>query len=106
MGQVMHNPAADEGRGHGFLRTGKTPTPTLPLSKWGGGKRARLTDMLPALAAAIVCTGLIAEAILTAVHGRSNGDLMVSVIPILGAVFLSIPTGQAWWGVIRSLKRR
>jgi hypothetical protein len=62
--------------------------------------------MLPALAAAIVCTGLIAEAILTAVHGRSNGDLMVSVIPILGAVFLSIPTGQAWWGVIRSLKRR
>ena len=102
----MHNPAADEGCGHGFLRAGNPPTPTLPLSTWGGGKRAGLTEMVPALAAAIVCTGLIAEAILTAVHGRSNGDLMVSVIPILGAVFLSIPTGQAWWGVIRSLKRR
>ncbi|MGA2442143.1 MAG: hypothetical protein ABSH08_14405, partial [Tepidisphaeraceae bacterium] len=67
--------------------------------------RARPADMLPALAAAIVCTALIAEAILTAVHGRSNGDLMVSVVPILGAVFLSIPTGQAWWVVVQNLRR-
>jgi hypothetical protein len=61
--------------------------------------------MLPALAAAMVCTVLIAEAIFTAVHGGSNGDLMVNAIPILGAVFLSIPTGQAWWVVVRNLKK-
>jgi hypothetical protein len=101
----MRNPAGDEGRGHGFLRTGKTPTPTLPLSTGGGGNRARLTGILPVLAAAIACTVLIAEAIFTAVHGRSNGDLMVNVIPILGAVVLSIPTGQAWWVVVQNLKK-
>jgi uncharacterized membrane protein (UPF0182 family) len=69
-----------------------------------GRNRATVTEILPALAAAIVCTLLIAEAIFTAVRGRSNGDLMVSVIPILGAVFLSIPTGQAWWVVVQNLK--
>ncbi|MGD0139759.1 MAG: hypothetical protein ABSD28_12850 [Tepidisphaeraceae bacterium] len=57
------------------------------------------------MAAAIACTVLIAEAIFTAVHGRSNGDLMVNVIPILGAVVLSIPTGQAWWVVVQNLKK-
>jgi len=59
--------------------------------------------MLPALAAAIVCTLLIAEAILTVIHGRANGDLMVMVIPILGAIFLSIPMGWAWGSVIQRL---
>jgi len=79
--------------------------PSLPLSTWGRGRRAGLTDMLPALAAGIVCTGLIVEALFSAVHGRSNGDLLVSVIPILGAVFLSIPTGQAWWAVVQTLRK-
>jgi hypothetical protein len=59
-----------------------------------------------ALAVALVCTGLIIEAIVSAVEARVNGDLMVDVAPILGAIFLSVPTGQAWWFVIsRSIGR-
>jgi hypothetical protein len=62
--------------------------------------------MQAALAAAVVCTGLIVEAIITAVEARTNGDLMVDAAPILGAIFLSVPTGQAWWFVIsRSIGR-
>ena len=44
-----------------------------------------------------MCTVLIAEAIVTVIHGRENGDLMVIVCPILGATFLSIPAVRAWW---------
>jgi uncharacterized membrane protein YeaQ/YmgE (transglycosylase-associated protein family) len=66
-------------------------------------KSARI---LPALVGAIVCTALIAEAIVTALHGRQNGDLMVIVCPILGAIFLSIPAVRAWWFVISELLGR
>jgi len=118
--------ANDDGRGQRFLQARKNPHPNPPPEYGERGKRAgsaknygrahddvagrgrnraRVTDILPALAAAIVCTLLIAEAIFTAIHGRSNGDLMVSIIPILGGVFLSIPTGQAWWVVVQNLKK-
>jgi hypothetical protein len=59
--------------------------------------------LLPSLAVAVVCTGLIVEAIVTVFNGRANGDLLVMVCPILGATFLSIPTAQAWWTVIKRL---
>jgi hypothetical protein len=59
---------------------------------------------VPALAVAIICTALIAEAVATAVHGRANGDLMVIVCPILGATFLSIPAVRAWWFVISNIR--
>jgi hypothetical protein len=68
-----------------------------------GPKDSRLTRILPSLAVAIGCTILIAEAIVTVIHGRENGDLMVIVCPILGATFLSIPTARAWWRVIQGL---
>ena len=68
-------------------------------------RRALWTKMLPALVGAVVCTMLVAEAVLAAIHGRTNGDLMVSVIPILGAIFLSIPAGQAWWVVVQNLRK-
>jgi hypothetical protein len=64
---------------------------------------SRLMKVLPSLLVALVCTGLIAEAVVTALHGRQNGDLMVIVCPILGAVFISIPTVRAWWAVLRGL---
>jgi hypothetical protein len=68
-----------------------------------GPKDSRLTRILPSLAVAIGCTILIAEAIVTVIHGRENGDLMVIVCPILGAAFLSIPTARAWWVVISAI---
>jgi hypothetical protein len=68
-----------------------------------GPKDSRLTRILPSLAVAIGCTILIAEAIVTVIHGRENGDLMVIVCPILGATFLSIPTARAWWVVISAI---
>ncbi len=67
-------------------------------------KGSRLTRILPPLAVAIGCTILIAEAIVTIIHGRENGDLMVIVCPILGATFLSIPTVRAWWLVISAIR--
>lgn len=66
---------------------------------------SRWTRVLPALVGALICTGLIIEAIVTVVHGRGNGDLMVIVCPILGSIFLSIPAAQAWWMVIQKLKK-
>jgi hypothetical protein len=63
-----------------------------------------LTRILPSLAVAIGCTILIAEAIVTVIHGRENGDLMVIVCPILGAIFLSIPTARAWWSVVSAFR--
>ena len=80
--------------------TEKSPPPPSPGVS-GAGKNAKLPA---ALAAALVCTGLIAEAIVTAVNARANGDLMVDAAPILGAVFLAVPTGQAWWFVVRNLR--
>lgn len=65
---------------------------------------SHLTRILPSLAVAIGCTILIMEAIVTVVHGRENGDLMVIVCPILGAIFLSIPTARAWWNVISVIR--
>jgi hypothetical protein len=66
---------------------------------------SHLTRILPPLAVAIGCTILIAEAIVTVIHGRENGDLMVIVCPILGATFLSIPTARAWWSVVCAFRR-
>lgn len=66
-------------------------------------KSSRPARILPSLAVAIGCTALIVEAVVTVVHGRENGDLMVIVCPILGATFLSIPTARAWWRVIQGL---
>ena len=71
------------------------------ISGMGG---SRLTRILPSLAVAIGCTILIAEAIVTVVHGRENGDLMVIVCPILGATFLSITTARAWWSVVSGIR--
>jgi|HubBroStandDraft_2_1064218.scaffolds.fasta_scaffold1084216_1 hypothetical protein len=70
-------------------------------SRKTGSGRARI---LPSLAVAIACTVLIAEAIVTVIHGRENGDLMVIVCPILGATFLSIPTVRAWWNVFSAIR--
>ncbi|HEX4056245.1 MAG TPA: hypothetical protein VHX86_18445 [Tepidisphaeraceae bacterium] len=64
---------------------------------------SRLMRVLPSLVAAILCTGLIVEAIATAMNARANGDAMVIVCPILGAVFLTIPAGQAWWALLKAL---
>jgi hypothetical protein len=69
-----------------------------------GTQGSRLTRIIPPLAVAIGCTVLIAEAIVTVVHGRQNGDLMVIVCPILGATFLSIPTVRAWWSVVSAFR--
>jgi hypothetical protein len=57
------------------------------------------------LIAAIFCTAMIVEAILTLMGGLANGDLMVMVCPLLGAIFLSVPATQAWWAVIRKLRQ-
>jgi hypothetical protein len=70
----------------------------------GEANSSRFAQILPALAAAIVCTVLIAEAVVTAYHGRANGDLMVIVCPILGATFLSIPAVRAWWMVFSAIR--
>jgi hypothetical protein len=66
----------------------------------------RQSRLVPALAAAVIATALIIEAILTILHGRANGDLMIMVCPILGSLFLSIPAIQAWWLVLTILRRR
>jgi hypothetical protein len=65
------------------------------------GSRSRLVRVLPPLAGALICSGLIVEAIVTAMGARANGDAMVMFCPILGAVFLTIPAGQAWWAVVK-----
>jgi hypothetical protein len=58
---------------------------------------SRARRLAPPLAAALICTVVIARAIIAVVGGKANGDLMVTVCPLLGAVFLSIPAAQAWW---------
>ena len=63
-------------------------------------------SLLAPLAAALFCTAMIVEAILTLMGGLANGDLMVMVCPILGAAFLSIPATQAWCAVLRNLRKR
>jgi len=99
MGQATEN-AEDEG---GDSMNG----PYINQLSYGAkaSTHSRAPKILPSLGVAVVCTALIAEAIVTAVHGRANGDLMVIVCPILGATFLSIPAVQAWWMVIRNLKK-
>jgi hypothetical protein len=59
---------------------------------------------LPPLFAALVCTGLIIEAIVTVMGSRANGDLMLLFVPLLGATFLSIPAGQAWWACFKMVR--
>jgi hypothetical protein len=68
--------------------------------------KSRVGKLIPALAAAIVCTILILEALVAVINGRQNGDLMLIVCPILGATFFTIPAAQAWWMVIRILRGR
>lgn len=61
------------------------------------------------LAAAIFCTALVIEALWIAWTARQNGDMLVIICPLLGAVFISIPGGQAWVNsieVFRSSRRR
>jgi hypothetical protein len=60
--------------------------------------------VMPALTVAIFATALIAEAILTIINERANGDLMIMVCPILGSLFLSIAAVKAWWRVIRWMR--
>jgi hypothetical protein len=67
--------------------------------------RVRLTALLPPLLAALACTGLIVEAIVTVIGARDNGDLMVMICPLLGALFFCIPAGQAWWACIKLIRR-
>jgi hypothetical protein len=67
--------------------------------------RSTAAALAPPLVAALLCTAMIIEAIATALTGRANGDLMVLVCPILGAIFLSIPAVQAWWACIKILRR-
>jgi len=57
------------------------------------------------LIAAIFCTAMIVEAILTLMGGLANGDLMVMVCPLLGAIFLSVPATQAWWAFFRKMRQ-
>jgi hypothetical protein len=63
-------------------------------------------ELLPPLVVALLCTGLIVEAIYTVMGGRANGDLMLLFVPILGAIFLSIPAMQAWWACIKIVRGR
>ena len=60
----------------------------------------------PPLIGAIFCTAMIIEAIVTLLGGLANGDLMVMICPLLGAVFLSIPATQAWWAVGKILRKK
>jgi len=69
-------------------------------------ERLHHRSILPALAVALIATSLIAEAIFTIIHGRANGDLMITVCPIVGSLFLSIPAARAWWIVLAILTRR
>ena len=87
MGQAIHTIEDDEG---GYVSEPNT---------------SRLSRVLPALLGALVCTGLIIEAIITVAHGRENGDLMVIVCPILGATFIAIPAARAWWAVFQNLRK-
>jgi hypothetical protein len=61
---------------------------------------------LPPFFSALVCSGLIIEAIVTVMGGRANGDLMLLFVPLLGATFLSIPAGQTWWTCFKIIRDR
>jgi hypothetical protein len=65
----------------------------------------RLSALLPPLLAALACTGLIVEAIVTAIGSGQNGDSMIIICPLLGALFFSIPAAQAWWACIKLIRR-
>lgn len=67
--------------------------------------RVRVSELLPPLLAALACTGLIIEAIVTVIGSRDNGDLMIMICPLLGALFFSIPAAQAWWACIKLIRR-
>lgn len=67
--------------------------------------RVRLAVLLPPLLAALACTGLIIEAIVTVIGSRQNGDSMLMICPLLGALFFSIPAAQAWWACIKLIRR-
>jgi hypothetical protein len=68
--------------------------------------RKLMASLLPPLFVALLCTGLIVEAIYTVIGGQANGDLMLLFVPILGAIFLSIPAMQAWWACFKIVRGR
>jgi hypothetical protein len=70
------------------------------------GDRRKAGSIWPPLVAAIFCTALIAQAIQTILTGRANGDMMVMVCPVLGAIFLAIPAVQAWMACVKMVLRR
>jgi len=86
---MADEPAQDENSGRNSARRG-----------------GMVASLLPPLAVAIVCTGLIVEAIYTVMGGRANGDLMLLFVPLLGAIFLSIPAMQAWWACFKIVRGR
>jgi len=80
-------------------------TKEFSVIEYGVSRRrtSRGVRVLPPLAAGVICTALIIEAIHTILGARSNGDVMVIVCPALGAIFLSIPAAQAWWAVFQAV---
>jgi hypothetical protein len=73
------------------------------------GAGPKIKALLAPLAAALLCTAMIVEALIVIVFSRDNGDIMVVVCPILGAVFLSIPAAQAWmacYRILQDIRRR
>jgi len=68
--------------------------------------RKGLVAIAAPLAAAVVCTLLIILAIFIIASARANGDAMVMICPVLGAIFLSIPACQAWATVFHRWRRR
>jgi hypothetical protein len=86
----------------------KSPMSKEARTSEGGSTPGRklLMSLLPPLFVALLCTGLIIEAIYTVMGGRANGDLMLLFVPILGAIFLCIPALQAWWACIKIVRGR
>jgi hypothetical protein len=79
------------------MKTGQIIAAKSPIS-------SRIGRSLPPLVAALVCTGLILEAIFTVLRSRANGDLMLMFVPMLGATFLSIPGVQAWIAFVNMIR--
>jgi len=82
----------------------ETDEPMIDAPAPRSSKPSRGRALIAPLAGALVCTALIAEAVITALRAGGNGDMMVVVCPILGAIFFSIPACQAWakcWSILR-----
>jgi len=82
------------------------PMPQVPKTTLAKSRPIRRPAILAPLAAAVICTALIVLAIFIIARARANGDAMVMICPVLGAIFLSIPACQAWAAVLQRLRRR